>query len=99
MNAEKQAVFDAAVALTGMRNLASLTKQYVEFVTSELHASNWFENDVGHVILCPTVCDMETGAMTATVALRHITGVYSKSATGNQTYCVYGIVELLGFQG
>ena len=50
MNAEKQAVFDAAVALTGMRNLASLTKQYVEFVTSELHASNWFDNDVGHVV-------------------------------------------------
>ena len=88
MNAEKQAVFDAAVALTGMRNLASLTKQYVEFVTSELHASNWFENDVGHAILCPTLRDTETGAMTATVSLRHITWVYSKSATGNTKHTV-----------
>lgn len=89
MNIDKQRVLDAAIALTGMRNLLALTKQYVEFVTSELHCSNWFAKDKGHIIVNPSTCDTETGAMTLSVSMRKVTGVYVKTQYSTSQYKVH----------
>ena len=82
MNADKQAVFDAAVTLTGMRNLASLTKQMVEIVTSELHCSNWLEPDLGSQVFNVSCDDFRNGATTLGVGFRKVWKVYVKTPKG-----------------
>lgn len=82
MNADKQAVFDAAVTLTGMRNLASLTKQMVEIVTSELHCSNWLEPDLMSQVFSVNCEDSRNGAATLSVPFRKVWKVYTKTPKG-----------------
>lgn len=82
MNADKQAVLDAAVTLTGMRNLASLTKQMVEIVTSELHCSNWLEPDLTSQVFNVDCDDFRNGAVTLGVAFRKVWKVYVKTPRG-----------------
>lgn len=82
MNADKQAVFDAAATLTGMRNLAALTSQMVEVVTSELHCSNWLEPDLVSQTFSANCEDFRNGAVTLNVRFRKVWRVYVKTPQG-----------------